>query len=134
MVIGAVVLLTGCSWSQVFRLSVTVVDKADGKPIPGAEVLVDAFVTNEERKDEPIPEGWGGVRTDEAGRLDTDFSISGYTPTSSGGDRWYLKVRKEGYEPVVIDIKPNPPPERNKEGPIPLTAKVEMQRVRKADR
>ncbi len=93
----------------MFRLSLTVVDKTDGKPIPGAEVDVDASLTNEEQKHNPVETG---LLTDEAGRLEYDLSIPGYTPTASGGERWYLMVRKEGYEPVVIDIKPNPPPGR----------------------
>ncbi|SRR6266545_4999334 len=76
-----VVLLTGCSWSQVFRLSLTVVDKDTGKPIPGAKVDVDASSLNEERKNEQVDTG---RQTDEAGRLDYDFSISGYPPTASG--------------------------------------------------
>lgn len=125
----AVILLTGCSWSQVFRLSLTVVDKTDGKSIPGAKVVVDASEINEERKNDPVPQDTEN-QTNEMGRLGYEFSISGYTPTNSGGRRWYLKVRKEGYEPVVIDIKPDPPPPRNRDRqPIPLTAKVEMQRV-----
>jgi hypothetical protein len=126
-VIAAVVLLTGCSWSQVFRLSLTVVNRTNGTPIAGAVVDVDTFATNEEGKNDPVPET--GYQTNEAGRLDYDFSISGYTPTSSGADRWYLKVRKDGYEPVVVDIKP--PPERKKDGPIPLAVTVEMRPVEK---
>src|SRR5579872_2102643 len=126
LVIVAVVLLTGCSWSQVFRISLTVVDKTDSKPITGAQAEVDTSYSSDERKNDPVPPGTGH-QTDVAGSLDFDVSISGYTPTSSGGERWYLKVRKEGYEPVVIDIKPKPAPERNKDGPIPLNVKVEMQ-------
>jgi hypothetical protein len=124
LVIAAVVLLTGCSWSQVFQLNLTVVDKTDGTPIPSALVVVDTSLTNEERRNDPVTTETG-FQTDKAGRLEYDFSISGYTPTHSGADRWYLKVSREGYEPVVIDIKPQPPPER-REGKIPLTVKVEM--------
>ena len=124
LVIAAVVLLTGCSWSQVFQLSLTVVDKTDGTPIPSALVVVDTSLTNEERRNDPVTTETG-FQTDKAGRLEYDFSISGYTPAHSGADRWYLKVSKEGYEPVVIDVKPKPPPER-REGKIPLTVKVEM--------
>jgi hypothetical protein len=135
LVFAAVTLLTGCSWLQAFRLTVTVVDKADGKPIPDATVAVDTFVTNEERKNDLPTLETTGPKTDQAGRLEYDFSISGYTPTHSGGDRWYLKVAKEGYEPVVTDFKPNPPPERSsdKDKPLPLTVKVEMRRI-KTDR
>jgi hypothetical protein len=133
LVIAAVVLLTGCSWSQVFRLSLTVVDKTDGAPVPGAKVVVDTFLTNEERKTDPVPPETE-LQTDAAGRLEYDFSISGYTPTASGADRWYLKVRKEGYEPVVIDIKPNPAPERGRDKPLPLAVKVEMQPVKPPSR
>lgn len=129
LAVAAVVLLTGCSWVQVFRLSLTVVDKTDGAPVPGATVVVDTSATNEERKNDSVPPE-AGLQTDEAGHLEYDFSISGYTPTASGGDRWYLKVRREGYEPVVIDIKPNPAPERSRDKPIPLTVKVEMQPVK----
>jgi hypothetical protein len=132
VVIAAVVPLTGCSWSQVFQLSLTVVDKTDGTPIPGATVLVDTSLANEERKNDPVHET--GFQTDQAGRLEYDFSIPGYTPTASGGDRWYLKVRKAGYEPVVLDIKPNPPPERSRDQHLPLTVKVEMRPVTKPAR
>jgi hypothetical protein len=127
LVVTAVALLTGCSWSQIFRLSLTVVDKADGKSLPGAEVMVDASSFSEDRKNDRVATGF---LTDEAGRLEYDFQIGGYTPEHSGGTSWYLKVSKEGYEPVVIDIKPKPPPERNKEGPIPMTMKIEMQRAK----
>jgi hypothetical protein len=126
LVITAVVFLTGCSWTQVFRLTLTVLDKRDGTPISGAKVAVDAYTSNEEGKNDFGPET--GLQTDEAGRVDFDFSIPGYTPTASGGGRWYLKVQKDGYEPMVTDIKPNPPPER-REGKIPVTVKVEMRRV-----
>lgn len=126
LVTAIAVLLTGCSWSQVFRLSVSVVDKADGKPISGVKVDVDESSNNEDRKNEQVETG---RQTDENGRLDYDFSISGYTPTASGGERWYLKLRKDGYEPVVLDFKPKPPPERNNDGPIHLTVRVEMQPV-----
>ena len=41
---------------------------------------------------------------------------------------------KEGYEPVVIDIKPKPLPERRRDVKIPLTVKVEMQPVKSPSR
>jgi hypothetical protein len=125
LVFAAVALLTGCSWSQVFRLSVTVVDKTDGNPISEADVQLDPFPRAEERKDDPIPKDTG-LRTDVGGRLEHDLSISGYTPTASGDERWYLKVRKAGYEPVVIDIKPDPLPERSPDKPTPLSVRVEL--------
>jgi hypothetical protein len=84
-------------------------------------VVVDTFETNEERNNDPIPQDTGN-QTNEMGRLNYDFSISGYTLTSSGGRRWYLKVGKAGYEQVVIDIKPDPPPPRSRDRqPTPLT-------------
>ena len=87
--IVAIVFLTGCSTSQVFQLILTVVDKSDGKPITAARVVVDTGTTNEEMKNDPIPPETS-LQTDEAGRVDYNILINGYSPRSSDGDGWYL--------------------------------------------
>lgn len=128
VVTAFIVLLTSCSWSQVFHVDLTVVDANDGKPVSDAKVVVDTLSNEDRQKNDP-PERYTTVwTTDEAGRVEFDFSISGYTASSGRTDKWYLKVKKEGYKMNVTDIKPNPLPDGRSDGAkIPLTVRVEMQ-------
>jgi hypothetical protein len=118
--VAAVVLLTSCSTSQAFHLLVTVLT-ADGTPVAGAKVLLDTQGVEERKLD---PEyGWPhDGATDAQGRFAHDFSVS---PYPSDDPRWYLKVSKDGFETVVIDIKPDPQPEKSRER-IELTRTVEL--------
>ena len=152
--ITTAVVLTSCSWTQPFRLTVTVVDQKDGTPLFGCKVGVDAnFNDTQENQHNREPVPWADVAangvaeapavieqrkansawmkwrtTDLAGRAECDFSIHGYTKTQSGSKRWDLAVRKEGYEPVLIDFKPDPLPEGGRDV-IPLTLTVKMRRA-----
>lgn len=99
----AVVLLTGCSWSCSFRLLLTVENAADGTPLPEATAVLDTGTLAEERKGDP-DEGSLLAPTNDAGQLTFDFNSAGYTSTTGP---WYLKVRKEGFEPQVIDVSPH---------------------------
>ncbi len=62
-------------------------------------------------------------KTDKAGLFIHDYLIS---PYPSDKPHWYLKVSKDGFEPVVIDIKLMPQPAKSKDGPIPLPVTVEL--------
>src|SRR5690349_4847632 len=89
----AVVLLTGCSTANYFRLLLTVKDADTGKPVEGVIGVLDTGPSSEERKNEPdfgylIPPS-----TNVDGQLTNEFMISPYP-----SDRpWYLKLRREGY-------------------------------------
>ena len=61
------------------------------------------------------------MKTDEEGRLTDDFLIS---PYPSDAPHWYLKLVKEGFDPVVIDIKPASQPKGAEK--TPLNIEVEM--------
>jgi hypothetical protein len=143
LVVAAVVLLTGCTTSQDFRLVLLVLDKESGRPIPIARIELDDQV-NEERKEdysrleEPNPlavvndDGkaeqeqreyrWRAPATDGEGKLEYGFRVSPYPPYERP---WYLRVVKKGYEPVVIDIHPYPEPAATR-GRISQPVIVEM--------
>jgi hypothetical protein len=99
--IAAVVLLSGCSWHCAFHLLLTVKNADDGSPVPGATAVLDTSLPDERKQDLNAGQPIGS--TDAEGKLAHDFTISGYT--SSDGP-WYLKLQKDGFEPVVIDISP----------------------------
>ena len=118
---AAVTLLTGCSWSCTFNLLLTVINADDGKPVPGVTVVLDTYSLAEDRKQDLDAGGQIGS-TDGQGQLTHEFSISGYT--SSEGP-WFLKLRKEGFEPVVKDISPHKEAKKGGER-NPLPVNVEM--------
>jgi hypothetical protein len=118
----AAVLLTGCSTAQTFQLLLTVLNKADGKPVPEVKVTLDTLGVEERKLDENY--GWPhDAKTDVSGKFAYDYLVS---PYPSEAPHWYLKVSKEGFEPVVIDIKPSPQPEKT-DARIPLNLTVEIQ-------
>jgi hypothetical protein len=126
LVVAAVVFLTGCSWSQTFTLFLTVRNAEDGQPVPGAAVKLDTL-GSEERKDEHDYGVGPGGQTGPDGRFEHDFRISGYT--ESGSERWYLKVKKDGFEPQVINIRPANQP-RKPDEKIPLRVEVRLRPVK----
>lgn len=77
---------------------------------------------NEERKFDPT---YGGrdETTDAKGQLTHEFMVS---PYPCDHPHWYLKLTKEGFQPVEIDIKPHPQPKKVQGQKIPLNVKVEM--------
>jgi hypothetical protein len=122
----AVVLLTGCSTANYFRLLLTVKDADTGKPIEGVTGVLDVQLS-EQHKNE-LDHGYslgGGTNAD--GQLTHEFMVSPYPSDWP----WYLKLKKEGYEPVTIDIKPNPQPERKHDEKTPLPVTVEMKPLTK---
>jgi hypothetical protein len=126
VVAAAVVLLTGCSWSQTFTLFLTVRNADDGRAVEGAGVTLDYF-GDEERKHD-LDHGLATGETGPDGRYERDFGISGYT--ASDTRPWYLKVRKDGFEPEVINIHPANQP-RKPDEKIPLRVEVKLRPVKK---
>jgi 5-hydroxyisourate hydrolase-like protein (transthyretin family) len=73
LVITAVVLLTGCSTAQTFQLLVTVLNKADGKPLAGAKVSLDTLGVEERKLD--LDYGWlNDAKTDDGGKFSYDLT------------------------------------------------------------
>ena len=121
LAVGTVVLLSGCTTMGHFRLLLTVKDAETGEPLEFATGDLDTR-GNEERKHEMTQSGqlpW----TNENGQSTYDFQVS---PYPHDRPHWYLKLRKEGFESVVIDIKPNPQPEQKRNEPMLLHVTVEM--------
>jgi hypothetical protein len=123
--VSAVVLLSGCfigHTGHTFRLELTVLNADDGEPIKGVDVVLDASPLAEDRK-EDIKEGHHArvpnydARTDKEGRFTSKVYISPY-PSRSG--KWYLKLQKEGFEPLIVDIRPAVEPSDNEETPMPV--------------
>jgi hypothetical protein len=127
LAVAAVVLLTGCSTANHFRLLLTVKNADTGEPLEGVTGVLTTS-PSEERKNE-LDYGFPlVVGTNADGQLTHEFMVS---PYPSDAPHWYLKLKKEGYDPVIIDIKPNPQPERkgNEKHPLPVT--VEMKPLAK---
>ena len=121
--LATVALLTGCSWSCTFNLLLTVRNADDGKPMPGVTVRLDTISYAVEQKQE-LDAGQQIGSTDGQGQLTHEFRISGYTP--SGGP-WFLKLRKEGFEPVVIDINPRKEAKKGGErNPLPVDVQMKL--------
>lgn len=128
LAVAAVVLLTGCSTANHFRLLLTVKDANTGEPVEGVTGVIDDTLSAEERKNEPDFGFPLVIGTNADGQLTYEFMVS---PYPSDAPHWYLKLKKEGYEPAVIDIKPNPQPKRNGDEKPPLPVTVEMKPLAK---
>jgi hypothetical protein len=125
LVFTAIVTLTGCSTGQTFHLVLTILNKTDGQPVSGAKVVLDKQGVEERKQDVDYGQHEHNVKVDENGAITFDFLVSPYPPDP--GRQWFLKVSKDGFEPVVIDIKPSPLPSRADEI-LPLIVTVEMQK------
>ena len=131
LVFTAVVLLTGCSTSHTFQLLLLVRNKADGTPLSGVNLNLSTNWGNEEHKLDTIYGEWNpSPTTDAAGRFTRNFMVS---PYPSDHPHWYLKLTKEGFEPMAVDIKPSPQP-RKHDGITPLNVEVEMQPMKQPPR
>ena len=121
LVVVAVVLLTGCSTSHTFRLLLTVKSADTGEPVEGAIPVLHESVDDERKND--MEYGWHHFEpTDATGRVTVEFKVSGYT--SSSTSRWYLKIRKDGFEPQVIDINPRVQVKAGEVTPLPVTVEL----------
>ncbi len=126
LVLAAVVPLAGCGKKegQDFQLSLVVHNLADGQPLPGVTVLLDTAGSEESRAhpDQGVAVG----TTDAEGRLTHQFRVS---PYPSDSPHWWLKLSKEGYTPVVRDIRPKEPPGKQDAAfPIALTVGMEPEK------
>ena len=122
IVVATVVLLTGCSVSYPFQLLLTVKNAEDGQPIEGVTGYF-----GQSNEDEPNAQFEYGFplrqETNAEGRLTYDFQVSG-SPDHYA--HWYLKLRKDGFTPLVIDVRPGVVPKNNDpKTPIPVVVKME---------
>jgi hypothetical protein len=74
----------------------------------------------DERKGDP-DEGLRLLPTDATGQIDFEFNVGGYTSTDGP---WYLKVRKDGFEPRAIDISPHVDVKNGERYPLPVTIRL----------
>jgi hypothetical protein len=116
---------------HTFQLELTVSNSDDGKPLEGVRVVLDASQTAEDNK-EDMSAGYHAwvptykPLTDTEGRFTSKVYISPY-PSRPG--KWYLKLQKEGFEPLIVDIRPAVEPNDNEETPLPV--KVVMKPLQK---
>jgi hypothetical protein len=126
LAVTAVVLLPGCTTGHYFQLLVTVRDADTRQPIVGAEVRLDATDRADNLKTD-LDAGYNASgQTGDDGRFTQEVLVS---PYPGDGLHWWLKVRKDGYEPAVIDIMPKPQPTGGEKTPLPIT--VELKPVAK---
>jgi hypothetical protein len=116
----AIVLLTGCSWSRSFSLLLTVENANDGQPVPDVSAVLDTRAMADERKGDP-DEGTRLLPTDAVRKLTFDFNIGGYTKSDGP---WYLKIRKDGFEPQEVDISPHVEVKNGERYPLPVTVRI----------
>jgi hypothetical protein len=119
LVVAAVVLLTGCSYSYPIQLLLTVKNADDGKPVEGVTGVLDTLAVEERKQDLDYGSSFSN-RTNADGLLTHEFTAGN---TDHKGP-WYLKLQKDGFEPLVIAIRPSPVPKSGEQTPVPVT--VEM--------
>jgi hypothetical protein len=125
LVVVTLVLLTGCSVSYPFQLLLTVKNADDGTPVEGVTVVLDTTNADEDRLQfdrGSYPSPSSDRQTDAEGRLTFTFQINNEPHRYA---YWFLKLRKDGFEPAVVDIRPNPVPKNHRET-TPLPVVVEM--------
>ena len=77
---------------------------ADGSPLEGVAIHRNMWG---EKTDPKTAETI--LLTDAAGRAAEEFTVSD-TAFSAGKPTWYLRVFKEGFEPAIVEIKPDKVP------------------------
>ena len=116
----AITLLSGCSYSYPFQLLLTVKDAETGNPIEGVTGVL--HMTEDVEHKYRMESGSSlGQETGAGGGLMHDFQIRNKPDQYR---HWYLKLRKEGYEPLVVDIRPDPVPETHDRTPVPVAVKM----------
>jgi hypothetical protein len=123
LVVVTLVLLTGCSTSHTFQLLLTVKNAETGESVPGAKVVLDAGTLSGDRKGDMEAGHHALGSTNEDGQFSYDVFIS---PYPSDVPHWFLKLQKDGFEPLVIDIKPASQPRKRDGEKVPLPVVVEM--------
>jgi hypothetical protein len=116
----ATVLLTGCTKVYPFQLLLTVESEADGRALEGVTAVLKTTSGDANRLGMDYGSQLGDL-TDSSGRFTHDFQIVG---SPDNDKHWYLKLQKDGFEPVVVDIRPDPVPNSHDKTPIPVTVKM----------
>jgi hypothetical protein len=97
------------------------VQNADsGDPIENVMGTLDTYGV-EERKAELNFGSPLAHSTDVNGRLRYDFSISHRVDATP---HWYLKLQKEGFEPLIVDVRPKPSEPSKDVTPLPVTVQM----------
>jgi hypothetical protein len=91
--------VSGCSYSYLFDLSLTVVNDADGAPLEGVRVTLEFQPGLRDGRQPP-------QATDPDGRFVHNFSVSITEFDAHNQRRWWVKLEKDGFAPETIDIKP----------------------------
>lgn len=124
LVVVTVVALTGCSVAYPFQLLLTVKNAEDGTPVEGVTVALETTNTEDHKHDFE----WGNSLTlAEPHQTDTNGQHSATFQINSQHDRyafWWLKLRKEGFETTVINIRPDPVPKSTQTTPLPVTVQM----------
>jgi hypothetical protein len=118
------IVLTSCSVSYPFELLLTVKNTEDGTPIEGVSVVLDPTNTTESKDDFKqgnYPSPTHRRETNADGQLSVYFQ---FNSRHDVGRFWWLKLRKEGFEPTVIDIRPDPVPESTQRTVLPVTVQM----------
>ena len=119
------VLLSSCSFQYYFHLFITVTNEETGQPVEGVAGRIDTYVVNDSEKDLDFGDDIGVTGAN--GQIDREFIISGGSRTRP----WLLKLKKEGYEPLVIDIKLESMAEPGAKHKQPLPVEVKMKALKK---
>ena len=116
----ATILLTGCSISYPFQLLLTVENEDGGQPLEDVTIVLDTTDADDNMTQTDYGVHFRGT-TDSSGGLTHDFHI---TQAPDFYKHWYLKLQKDGFEPVVVDIRPDPVPNSRDRTPIPVAVKM----------
>jgi hypothetical protein len=120
----SLLMLTGCSTAHYFILHLTVTDADSGKPLSGVATNLDTRGDEERKMDHEY--GYPTDVTGPDGQMTREFMIS---PYPSDAAHWYLKLKMDGYEMEVIEIKPAEQPKTKEKTPLDVSVRLRPTRV-----
>ena len=119
------ILLAGCQFSYPYTLILSVKDANNNQPVPGVSVKLDTSGSEEQKFNMDYTTHRDIPDSEADGQVLYDFKEGGSQLTG-----WYLKLKKEGYEIEVIDIKPSTEPKNRNERTI-LKVEARMRPIAK---
>jgi hypothetical protein len=99
LTIAAVGLLCGCSIRYDYALQINVTNVETGQPLEGVTGLIDEYGDRDDLERGTPLEG----QSDAAGLLRSDYGASN---TSKG--QWRVKLHKDGFAPVAVEVPVDP--------------------------